>query len=80
MAADWQSHHRMASCMLPQRTRNWQLLFNGIAGVLGVSVRHLDDMVAHGRFPAGVRMGRGLYWAAQVVDTWRQRTFAHQLR
>jgi predicted DNA-binding transcriptional regulator AlpA len=50
-----------------------------LAASMGLSVRLLDDLVSNGRFPKGVRVGRRLYWTPQAVETWRQRTFAHQL-
>lgn len=50
-----------------------------LAESMGVSVRLLDDLVNKGSFPKGVRMGRRLYWTPLAVETWRQRTFAHQV-
>lgn len=51
-----------------------------LAGVLGLSVRTLEELVASRQFPRGVRIGRKLFWAAPVADTWKKRMFSHQLQ
>lgn len=50
-----------------------------MASMMGLSVRTLEELVGNGQLPKGVRVGRRLFWAAQVVEMWRQRTFSNQL-
>jgi predicted DNA-binding transcriptional regulator AlpA len=50
-----------------------------MASLMGLSVRTLEELVGNGQLPKGVRVGRRLFWAVQVVEAWRQRTFSHQL-
>jgi len=49
-----------------------------LAKQLGLSVRTLEGMVKTGELPAGVRVGRYLYWTADVVKTWEEHRFGAQ--
>ena len=41
-----------------------------VAGVLKVSTRGLRKLVADGRFPKPIRVGRLLRWPAAIVQEW----------
>lgn len=45
---------------------------------LGVSTRTVENLVAAGQFPPGVRIGRFVYWSETVVEAWQKRLFAVQ--
>lgn len=45
---------------------------------LSLSTRTLENMVATGQFPAGVRIGKFVYWTETVVATWQKRVFGVQ--
>ena len=49
-----------------------------LAKRLGLSVRTLENIVKDGGLPAGVRVGRYLYWAAEVVTVWEEHRFGAQ--
>jgi len=57
-----------------------QLLLDkqSLAQRLGLSVRTLEGMVKSKALPAGVRVGRYLYWTAEVVSAWEQHQFGAQ--
>ncbi len=45
---------------------------------LHISARGLEKMVAEGRFPVPVRIGKRALWMAGVVEGWLARQFAAQ--
>lgn len=45
---------------------------------LGLSTRTLENMVAAQDFPAGVRIGKFVYWSEAVVEKWLTRMFGVQ--
>ena len=45
---------------------------------LSLSTRTLENMVAAGQFPPGVRIGKFVYWTETVVATWQKRVFGVQ--
>ena len=49
-----------------------------LAKRLGLSVRTLESMVKSKTLPQGVRVGRFLYWTAEVVNVWEQHRFGAQ--
>jgi len=53
---------------------------DAVAAHLGFSVRTLESLVATNEFPAGVRLGRCLFWAEETVEAWQQRLFAAQIK
>jgi len=65
---------------IPQTTTITQSLLdkNLLAKQLGLSVRTLEGMVKSGELPAGVRVGRYLYWTAEVVKAWEEHRFGSQ--
>jgi predicted DNA-binding transcriptional regulator AlpA len=46
-----------------------------LATRLGLSVRTLENMVKAREFPAGVRVGKFLYWTEEIVHIWQARKF-----
>lgn len=46
---------------------------------LGISIRTIENLVQAGELPAGVRIGRYVYWSESVVAKWHGRLFAEQL-
>jgi len=49
-----------------------------LAKRLGVSVRTIENMVKAGSFPAGVRIGRFIYWSEKVITRWQNQLFQAQ--
>lgn len=45
---------------------------------LGISTRTIENMVSEKRFPAGVRIGKFVFWTESVVDKWLKREFGVQ--
>jgi prophage regulatory protein len=45
---------------------------------LGLSSRTLENMVAADNFPAGVRIGKFVYWSEAVVNNWLSGLFGVQ--
>ena len=43
-----------------------------------LSPRCLDNMIATGRFPPGVRIGKSDYWCEEVLERWTEMLFMHQ--
>ena len=45
---------------------------------LTISPRTLENMVKNGQFPAGVRVGKHVYWSELAVHKWQHMMFAGQ--
>jgi predicted DNA-binding transcriptional regulator AlpA len=45
---------------------------------LGLSIRTLENMVLAKQFPAGVRIGKFVFWSEAVVQKWQKRIFGVQ--
>ncbi len=45
---------------------------------LGISTRTLENMVTTDEFPAGVRIGKFVYWKEAVVNNWLEGKFGVQ--
>jgi excisionase family DNA binding protein len=43
---------------------------DGLAGLLGVSHRHIRRLVESGKCPAPCRLGRCLRWARPTIEAW----------
>ena len=49
-----------------------------LAKRIGVSVRTIENLVKAGEFPAGVRIGRFVYWTEKIITVWQRQLFAAQ--
>jgi predicted DNA-binding transcriptional regulator AlpA len=49
-----------------------------LAGAMSLSVRSLENLIKSGDLPAGVRVGRFLFWEESVIAKWHEMTFAVQ--
>ncbi len=47
---------------------------------LQISARCLEGLIGRGQFPAGVRIGKHVFFSKAVVDEWLKRQFAVQER
>ena len=45
---------------------------------LGISTRTLENLVAADDFPAGVRIGKSVFWKEAVLTTWLEGKFGVQ--
>ena len=45
---------------------------------LGLSIRTLENMVLTKQFPAGVRIGKFVFWSEAAVQKWEKRIFGVQ--
>ena len=45
---------------------------------LSIAPRTLENMVKHSQFPAGVRVGKRIYWSELAVRKWQLMLFAGQ--
>lgn len=45
---------------------------------LAIAPRTLENMVKHSQFPAGVRVGKHVYWSELAVRKWQRLMFAGQ--
>ena len=45
---------------------------------LTIAPRTLENMVKHSQFPAGVRVGKRIYWSELAVRKWQLMLFAGQ--
>lgn len=45
---------------------------------LGISTRTIENMVSAKQFPAGVRIGKFVFWTESVVEKWQSRVFGVQ--
>ena len=43
---------------------------DGAAELVGCSARHLRALLAQGRFPRGVRLGRRVVWPVAELEAW----------
>lgn len=65
-------------------TNSKQLYAPSVAGQkaaakrIGVSVRTIENLVKAGEFPAGVRIGRFVYWTDKIITVWQRQLFAAQ--
>jgi predicted DNA-binding transcriptional regulator AlpA len=44
-----------------------------------MGVRTFDKLVQHRELPAGVRIGRRLFWSTTVLEQWRADRFRQQM-
>jgi prophage regulatory protein len=52
---------------------------NQVAEKLQVSTRQINNLVAEGLFPPGVRSGKKLLWHSSAVDRYLEEMFVSQL-
>lgn len=52
---------------------------NQVAEQLQISTRQINNLVADGLFPPGVRSGKKLLWHSSAVDRYLEEMFANQL-
>jgi len=52
---------------------------NQVAEKLQVSTRQINNLVAEGLFPPGVKSGKKLLWHSSAVDSYLEEMFASQL-
>lgn len=52
---------------------------SAVLEMLEISERNLENIVKSQRFPPGVRIGKKLYWAPEIVQSWLDTQFAAQL-
>ena len=45
---------------------------------LGLSPRTIENMVSSKQFPAGVRIGKFVFWSESVATKWQERIFGVQ--
>lgn len=51
-----------------------------VLSMLEISERNLENIVREQSFPPGVRIGKKLFWAHEVVQSWLDDKFASQLQ
>nr|WP_295078249.1 helix-turn-helix domain-containing protein [uncultured Roseateles sp.] len=49
-----------------------------VCQTLQISPRCLEGMIKNRRLPAGIRIGRSVYWSESVIDAWVSREFGIQ--
>ncbi|MFC7461032.1 helix-turn-helix transcriptional regulator [Hydrogenophaga defluvii] len=56
-----------------------RLSLKEVAERMNMCARSIQKLVAKGRFPRGVYLGRDVFWLETVVDEWLEAQFASQL-